>query len=92
MPQAQEQQQGPTATRPPLPADVDPWMIVNDPKLGREAKIELLQQLELDVRLVENSLEEGMTGNTRMPPLAEVHAALDRISDEHHEDVSPTKV
>lgn len=80
MPQTDEHLQAPTATQSPLPADVDPWAIANNPALGREAKLERLHQLEIDVRLVENALEEGMTGNTRMPSLAEVLKALDHVA------------
>lgn len=93
MPQTDEQPQGPTATRPPLTADVDPWAIANDPDLDRRTKLERLHQLEMDVRLVENALEEGMTGNSRLPQLAEVLAAIDRVSEHHdHASSSPTKV
>jgi hypothetical protein len=93
MPQTDEQLQAPTATTSPLPADVDPRVIAADPTLYRKAKLERLHQLEMDVRLVENALEEGMTGNTRLPPLAEVLAAIDRVSEHHdHASSSPTKI
>ncbi|HVI01035.1 MAG TPA: hypothetical protein VM869_20095 [Enhygromyxa sp.] len=89
MPQTDETLQGPAATTRPWPAEVDPWKIASNPKLDREAKLERLRQLELDVRLVENSLEEGMTGNTHLPPLAEVLKAIDRVSN-HREGASDT--
>lgn len=93
MPQADENLQGPAATTLTWPADVDPWRIANNPALDREAKLARLRQLELDVRLVENSLEEGMTGNTHLPPLAEVLKAIDRVSDhEAGPDPGPTKI
>lgn len=80
MPQTDESLQAPSATTSPLPTDVDPWAIADDPELDRATKLERLHQLELDVRLVENALEEGMTGNTRLPPLSEVLAALEHLA------------
>ena len=94
MPQTDESLQGPAATTPTWPAAVDPWKIASNPALDRETKLARLRQLELDVRLVENSLEEGMTGNTHLPPLGEVLKAIDRVSN--HEagaaDTGPAKV
>lgn len=94
MPQTDENLQGPAATTRTWPAEDDPWTIARDPTLDREAKLERLRQLELDVRLVENSLEEGMTGNTQLPPLTEVLAAIDHVSN--HEagasDTGATKI
>jgi hypothetical protein len=94
MPQTDESLQGPLATTPKWPAEVDPWHIANHPKLDRKAKLERLRQLELDVRLVENALEEGMTGNTRLPPLGEVLAAIDRVSNHQAgpADTGPAKI
>ncbi|MFO7566764.1 MAG: hypothetical protein R6X02_29245 [Enhygromyxa sp.] len=97
MPQSDERREGPAATKSPLPADLpaelDPWAIADDPSLDPQAKLERLHQLELDVRLVENALEEGMAGATRMPPLTEVLAAIDRVSEHHdHARSGPTKV
>jgi hypothetical protein len=94
MPQTDESLQEPTTTTSSWSADVDPWRIANNPALDREAKLERLRQLELDVRLVENALEEGMTGNTRLPPLAEVLKAIARVSD-HEADgayTGPAKI
>jgi hypothetical protein len=85
MPQTDEQLQGPAATTSPWSADVDPWTIANDPTLDRATKLERLHQLEMDVRLVENALEEGMTGNTRLPPLGVVLAALERVGGDDPE-------
>lgn len=81
MRQADEHLQGPGATELPLPADVDPWAIASDPNLDRAAKLRRLHQLEEDVRLVEVALEEGMSGHTKLPPLTEVLAALDSVSN-----------
>lgn len=81
MPQTNEHLQGP-ATERPLPADVDPWVIAEDQSLDHATKLRRLRQLEEDVRLVEVALEEGMTGHTRLPPLAEVLAALGQVA--HH--------
>ncbi|HLT38260.1 MAG TPA: hypothetical protein VK034_18370 [Enhygromyxa sp.] len=90
MPQTDQPPQSRAATSSPLPADVDPWVIASDPTLDRQAKLERLHQLELDVRLVENALEEGMTGSTRLPPLTEVLAAIDRVSN-HEDHAHPTQ-
>jgi len=65
----------------PLPADVDPWRIASDPTLDLTTKLQRLHQLERDVRLVEVALEEGMTGNSHLPPLVEVLEALDQVSN-----------
>ena len=95
MPQTDEHLQGQTATTPSWPAEVDPWRIAEDPKLSHDAKLERLRQLEWDVRLVENALEEGMTGDTRLPPLAEVLAALEHLVGHEVEGAgheSPSKI
>jgi hypothetical protein len=82
VPPSDEALQGPTATVSPVPPDEDPWAVANDPKLDPRAKLARLQQIELDVRLVENSLQEGMSGNTPMPALSEVLAAIEQVMDE----------
>ncbi len=81
MPQTNEDKQAPTATVRPLGSDANPWAIAKDPTLDRATKLARLRQLELDVRLVENSLQEGMLGNTPMPTLAEVLAAREQVEN-----------
>lgn len=91
-PVIQPGQEQPTGRR--LPTDVDPWAIANDPTLDREAKIARLHELEQDVRQVEVALEEGMTGDSKLPPLQAVLAALEQVAGpgtEGDASSSPTK-
>jgi hypothetical protein len=90
------QQPEPDDDRPagnqPLSTDVDPWVIANDPTLDRAAKLERLHQLEQDVRQIAVALEEGMAGESRLPALQAVLAALEHVAGpDGSASSSPTK-
>jgi hypothetical protein len=63
-----------------LSADVDPWVIANDPTLEPAAKLARLRQLEQDVRQLAVARDEGMTGHSNLPPLQTVLAALAHVA------------
>ncbi len=73
------------AMTPPSPAQ-----IVDDPSLDVAAKVEILRQLEYDVRQHQVAVEEGMDGGSPLPSLKQIRSALARLGSEPSSE-TPTK-
>ncbi|PRP91045.1 hypothetical protein ENSA5_58940 [Enhygromyxa salina] len=85
-----------TATAHPgterLAADSNPWQIAEDPHLDRQTKLHRLRDLEYFVRQVEVATEEGMPGESTLPSIDEVLAALAQLRPHAEAVETPTKL
>ena len=76
----------------PLPTDFDPWAIARDPALDAQTKFQRLRDLEYFVRQVQVATEEGMQGDSALPSLEQVQAALVHVRPNAEPAEPPTKM